>query len=142
VLSEKGVSTSPDKVTTVRDYPTSKNVKDFRAFLGPASFYGRLVKDFSTIAKPLTDLTKKDLPFCGVLVNRKSFRALRINCVQRPCCHTLIFELRFILTTDASKIAVAAILSQEQNDVERPIPYVSRQMNKVEQAYKLPKRNY
>ena len=45
------------------------------------------------------------------------------------------FELPFILTTDASKIAIAAILSQVQNGVERPIAYASRQMNKVEQAY-------
>jgi len=45
------------------------------------------------------------------------------------------FELPFILTTDASKIAVAAILSQVQNGVERPIAYASRQMNKAEQAY-------
>ena len=43
VLSEKRVSASPDKVKAVRDYPTPKNVKDVRAFLGLASFYRRLV---------------------------------------------------------------------------------------------------
>jgi len=42
------------------------------------------------------------------------------------------FELRFILTNDAWKIAIAAILSQEQNGVQRPIRYVSRQMKKAE----------
>jgi len=45
------------------------------------------------------------------------------------------FELPFILTTDASKIEVAAILSQEQNGVKRPIAYASTQMNNAEQAY-------
>jgi hypothetical protein len=45
------------------------------------------------------------------------------------------FELPFILTIDAPKIAVAAILSQEQNGVERPIAYASRHINKAEQAY-------
>jgi hypothetical protein len=45
------------------------------------------------------------------------------------------FDLLFILTTDAFKVAVAAILSQEQDGIERPIPYASRQMNKAEQAY-------
>ena len=45
------------------------------------------------------------------------------------------FSLPFILTTDASKTAVAAILSQIQNGVERPISYASRQLNKAEQAY-------
>ena len=45
------------------------------------------------------------------------------------------FKLPFILTTDASKIAVAPILSQVQDGVERPIAYASRQMNTVEQRY-------
>jgi len=45
------------------------------------------------------------------------------------------FELPFILTTDASKVAVAAILSQVQDGVENPIAYASRQLNKAEQSY-------
>jgi len=45
------------------------------------------------------------------------------------------FDLPFILTTDASKVAVAAILSQVQNGLERPVAYESRQLNKAEQAY-------
>jgi len=45
------------------------------------------------------------------------------------------FELPFILTTDASKVAVAAILSQVQDGVQRTIAYGSRQINKAEQAY-------
>jgi hypothetical protein len=45
------------------------------------------------------------------------------------------FSQQFILTTDTSKVAVAAILSQEQDGIERPIAYASRQMNKAEQNY-------
>jgi len=45
------------------------------------------------------------------------------------------FKDPFILTTDASKVAVAAILSQVQNEVERPVSYASRQMNKAQQNY-------
>jgi len=45
------------------------------------------------------------------------------------------FELPFILTTDASKVAVAATLSQVQDGVENPIAYASRQLNKAEQSY-------
>jgi hypothetical protein len=63
VLSEKGVSASPDKIKTVRDYPTPKSVKDVGAFLGLASFYRRLVQNFAAEAKPLTELTRKDRSF-------------------------------------------------------------------------------
>jgi hypothetical protein len=45
------------------------------------------------------------------------------------------FELPFILTTDASKVALATILSQVQDGVEKPIAYASRQLNKAEQSY-------
>ena len=45
------------------------------------------------------------------------------------------FKLPFILTTDASKVAIGAILSQVQNGIERPIAYASRQLNNAERAY-------
>jgi hypothetical protein len=59
-LSEDGVATSSDKVKAVKYYPTPKNVKDDRAFLGLCSFYRKLVPKFAEIAKPLTMLTWKD----------------------------------------------------------------------------------
>ena len=135
VLSEKGVSASPDKVKAVRDYPPPKNVKDVRAFLGLASFYRRLVQDFATTAKPLTELTKKDRPFLWGPSQQKAFESMKDKLCTTPVLAYPNFELPFILTTDASKIAVAAILSQVQNGEERPIAYASRQMNKPEQAY-------
>jgi len=45
------------------------------------------------------------------------------------------FKLPFILTADASKVAVGAILSQVQNGIERPIAYASRQLNNADRAY-------
>ena len=63
VLSDKGVSASTDKMKAVREYPTPKNVKEVRAFLGLASFYRKLVPNFAEIAKPLTTLTRKDKNF-------------------------------------------------------------------------------
>ena len=47
------------------------------------------------------------------------------------------FELPFILTTDASKVAIASILSEVQDRKERPIAYACRQHNKAEQNYKV-----
>jgi hypothetical protein len=62
VLARDGVSASPEKVKVVRQYLVPKNVKDIRSFLGLASFYRRLVPQFADIAKPLTELVKKDTP--------------------------------------------------------------------------------
>jgi hypothetical protein len=63
VISEKGVTASPEKVKAVKKYPTTKCVSDVRAFVGPASFYRRLVPKFAELAKPLTLLTRKDQKF-------------------------------------------------------------------------------
>ena len=60
VLSHNGISASADKVTAVKNYPTPSNVREFRAFMGLASFYRRLLPNFAEPAKPLTSLTRKD----------------------------------------------------------------------------------
>ena len=51
---------SPDKVKAVKNFPIPRSVKDVRSFLRLASFYRRLVPHFADIAKPLTQLTKKE----------------------------------------------------------------------------------
>jgi len=60
VLSAFGISALAGEVKAVRDYPAPGNVKDFRTFLGLASFYSILVPDFAEVVKPLTELTRKD----------------------------------------------------------------------------------
>ena len=130
VLSGEGITASPDKTKAVRQYPTPKGVKDVRAFIGLASFCRRLVPDFTELAKPLTALTRKDQQFtCGP--TQQAFESLK----ERLCSTSVLAfpdsKLPIILTTDASKAAIGAILSQVQNGIERPIAYASRQLNNV-----------
>jgi hypothetical protein len=63
VVSRDGVTAFPDKVLVVRKYPVPKNVKEGRSFLGLASLYRRLVSRFAEIAKPITQLIRKDTQF-------------------------------------------------------------------------------
>ena len=51
------------KVDVIANLPPPKNIKDIRSFLGHAGFYRRFIKDFSKIARPLTNLLYKDVPF-------------------------------------------------------------------------------
>jgi len=135
VLSENGVSTSADKVEAVKNYPTPKNVRDVRSFLGLASFYGRLVPDFAALAKPLTSLIRKDLEFIWGPNQQQAFEDLKNKLCTMPVLAYPDFSRPFILTTDASKAEVAAVLSQVQEGIEQPIAYTSRQMNKPETSY-------
>jgi len=135
VLSENGVSPSTDKVKAVRGYPTPTNVREVRLFFGLASFYRRLVPNFAQIAKPLKTLTRKDQKFEWGPSQKEAFEGLKDKLCTTPVLTYPNFELPFILTTDASKLAVAATLSQVQDGVEWLIAYASRQKNKSEQAY-------
>ena len=87
------------------------------------------------IAKPLTQLLRKEFQFRCSELQQSAFVNLKAALCTEQVLAYPNFKDNFILTTDASEVAVAAILSQVQDGVERPISYVSRQMNNAEQNY-------
>ena len=119
----------------MKEYPTPKNARDVRAFIGLASFYRRIVPNFAEVAKPLTVLTRKNQEFIWGPSQQEAFEKMKDKLCSTPVLAYPNFELPFILTTDASKVAVAAVLSQVQDGAERPLAYASRQLNGAEQAY-------
>ena len=93
----------------------------------------RLVPKFAEIANPLMELLRKDIPFAWTERQQSAFEHLkRVLCSEQVLAYP-DFSSEFILTTDASKAAVAAILSQVRDGVERPISFASRQLNSAEQ---------
>jgi len=77
------------------------------------------------VVKPLTELTKKDRPFIWTQSLQKAFESIKDKLRQALVLPCPSFDLPSILTTDASKVAVAAILSRVQNGVEPPTAYAS-----------------
>ena len=125
VVSRDGITACRDKVKAVRHYPIPKNVKDVRSYLVFVSFYRRLIPKLAEIAKPHTELKRKDVQFRWKGRQRAAFEKLKETLCSEQFLAYSYFNSQFILTTDASKIAVAAILSQVQNGVERPIAFAN-----------------
>ena len=50
----------PSKVEAIKNFPKPKTPRDIRSFLGLVNYYRRHIANFAQIAKPLTELTKKD----------------------------------------------------------------------------------
>ncbi|XP_064111321.1 uncharacterized protein LOC135218802 [Macrobrachium nipponense] len=63
VISENGLHMQEGKIKAIVAYPAPNNLKALRKFLGMVGYYRPFIKGFATIAKPLTDLTKKDVVY-------------------------------------------------------------------------------
>jgi len=63
LVSEHGISTMPDKIQAIKDWPMPHCIRDVRAFFGLTSYYRRFVKGFAITAEPLTRLTKVQARF-------------------------------------------------------------------------------
>ena len=126
-----------DKVEKILKAPRPTSKKEVRSFLGLAGYYRRFVPNFSALAAPLSDLTKKNLP------NRvqwtesceKSFRTLKSRLGSEPVIRLPDPEAPFILRTDASNDGLGAVLLQEGEGVWQPVHYASRKLTSPERNY-------
>jgi hypothetical protein len=80
-------------------------------------------------------MTKKNQAFQWGPCQQTAFDALKEKLCTTPVMAYPNFKSQFILTTDASKLALGAVLSQVQGGRERPIAYASRQLNAAERNY-------
>src|SRR5258705_4021492 len=140
IVSAEGVATDPAKIQAILDYPTPHNVKTLRSFIGLTSYYRRFVQNFSTIARPLFDLTKKDTPFNWSQSCQEAFEFLKGRLVTTPILAYPDFQAPFKAYSDASGYGIGCVLSQDQNGKERVICYASRTLTPAEQNYSVIER--
>jgi hypothetical protein len=120
VISADGVAM--DHMRAVSSWPQPRSARGLRGFLGLAGYYRRFIKDFGTIAGPLTQLLKKDA-FLWSDVTSVSFDALKQALTAAPVLHLPYFTKDFVVDCHASGLGFGAVLHQGDG----PIAYFSRQ---------------
>ena len=84
VISGEGIAVDPTKVDTVTKWEAPTTVGEIRSFLGLAGYYRRFIEFFSKIAKPMTELLKKDTKFKWTKECEASFQELKNRLVTSP----------------------------------------------------------
>jgi hypothetical protein len=150
-----GVTIDPERTKTIREWPMPQSVFDVRSFIGFINFYRRFIPNFSGLAAPLHELTRKGPNHAkkGAALRReervlltlppeakKAVQALKNAFMETPVVAHFDPKRLTRLETDASGSAIAGILSQKGPDGAglagwRPVAFFSRKISSAERNY-------
>jgi len=139
VISENKVVMDPVKVAGVCDWPTPENWTDVQAFIGFVNFYHRFIQDFSTIARPLFDLTRSDQAWNWDVKEQEAFEGLKMAVTTAPVLVSPQDSEPFRIEADSSDFASGAVLSQRLPREEKwhPVAFYSKSLSPVERNYEI-----
>ncbi|XP_014632932.1 uncharacterized protein LOC114420453 [Glycine soja] len=109
-ISARGIEVDRAKIDVIEKLPPPLNVKGVRSFLGHAGFYKRFIKDFSKIARPLSNLLNKDMVFKFDEECSTAFQSLKNKLTTAPVMIAPDWNKDFELMCDANDYAVGAVL--------------------------------
>ena len=131
-----GLGVQQAKVEAISKVPRHGDVSRVRAFMGLANYYRRFVKGFSSLAKPLTKLTKIDQDWQWEDEQEQTFQELKARLNSAPILRRPICGQHFQLHTDWSDVGLGAVLTQrDDEDKEFVVAYASRSNNVAEAKY-------
>ena len=112
-ISARGIEVDKAKIEAIEKLPPPSLVKGIRSFLGHAGFYRRFIKDFSQIAKPLSNLLVQGIPFEFDSQCLHAFTVLKDKLISAPIVVAPDWSFPFELMCDASDYAIGAVLGQK-----------------------------
>eukprot|EP00253_Pinus_taeda_P020385 PITA_20385 len=135
VVSKDGIRLDPCKVQAIIDLPPPSNLLQIQKLQGKANFLRRLIPNYAELAKGYTRLLKKELPFIWDQVAQASFDALKESLIKASLMYSPDYKKDYNLYLYAADTTIAMVLVQEENKIEHPIYYLSRNLNDTESKY-------
>ncbi|GFV08043.1 retrovirus-related Pol polyprotein from transposon 17.6 [Trichonephila clavipes] len=136
IVESGTIKPSPTKTLAVRKFPEPTTIKQVQSFLGLTGYFRKYIKDYSKIAKPLSDLTRKENLFVFGIQEKEAFEKLKKIMSEGPILHLYKYGRKPELHTDACKQGYGAILLQEAEDGKlHPVYYMSKKTNTAEEKY-------
>jgi hypothetical protein len=136
IVTKDGVLPDPTNVAKIAGWPRPTDAKQVKQFVATGSYYRRFIKNFSKLARPLVDLTKKDAKFEWNASCEDAFAKIK-EILMGP--EIMGYPLNdggpFTLDTDASGSGIGAVLSQIQSGRDKVLSYGSRSLSKAEKNY-------
>nr|ABA97610.1 retrotransposon protein, putative, Ty3-gypsy subclass [Oryza sativa Japonica Group] len=131
VISAGGVAVDPTKVEAVTEWKAPKSVTEIQSFLGLAGYYRRFIEGFSKIARPMTQLLKKEKKFVWSEQCQESFEQLKEKLTSAPILVLPNIRKDFVIYCDASRQGLGGVLMQDG----KVVAYASRQLRPHEENY-------
>ena len=144
IVSEKGIKMDPEKLRVIREWPQPRNTTELSAYLGLTGYYRRFVEHFARITAPLNEKMQKGVEWSWTEACERAFVELKRVMMDDIVLAYPDWDKPFILDTDASNVALGAMLSQETivngKKVERPIAAYSKSLSKAARNYCVTRR--
>lgn len=125
---------NPEKVENIRRFPRPENSADIAQFFGLLGYYRKFIPDFAIYAKPIYNLIGESKLIWSDECER-SFQHLKTALCGQVELFLPDLNMEFIITCDASRKGLAAILAQEKDGIRYPIWFASRTLRPAETRY-------
>ena len=138
ILQPREITMDSTKLSGIAQWPIPTKVKDVQSFLGFTNYYRRFIGDYSNIARPLIDLTKKNQEWKWSPSCQKAFDQLKEEFSKQPILSLPDLNKPFAIATDTSKDASGGILLQADSNGEwHPCSYLSQSFSPAERNYNI-----
>ena len=121
IITGLTIAPDPKKLEAVRDWPVPNSVSEVRSFLGFVDCVRSFIPRYAELARHLDEITGKHARFSWNVRRQKSFESLKSALLNRPVLQLADTSRPFILHTDASDLAIGAVLLQADEPEQHPI---------------------